>query len=757
MGPVAIVALGVLLWIVQRYLFIPNVALLFLLVLVGACLNGGLLATVSNVVLALAGTMVLYAQVGHLFAEGEWQIRLLTPLVSFPIAAASVFTMRRRIAAAAAAPILAERLLFQAIMASMHDAIVETDWKGIRDVNASFCRMTGFAREELIGAKAPFPFWPVEQYAAIAAALETSMRGQALDFELVLTRKNGERFPVLLSVSRILEARGAANRVLYSFRDITELKRTQEQLQERERTLAQAVDAARLGTWEYDLASKRMRWGGHFEALWGLKPGEFDGTIEGATSRVLPEDFARMKDAVAEARQARGAFNAELRVIWPNDSIHWMSVMGAFVFSEKGDVVRVTGVSHEITEQRNAQLLLAGQGEILEKIARRTPLQATRVSLVQMIEQILQGSRCSILTLLDNRKRFRVAAAPTLPAGFLRIVEGLEVGPGPSCCGTAASTGKRAVARDIQADPRWALGREMLLPFELRSCTSEPILAKDGRVMGTYAVYLRDARELNASELHVLEVAAQLAAIAIEQDREERELRDAKEAAEIANRTKDRFLNLLSHELRAPLTPILTVAQMLENDIRVPEELRGDVEMIRRNAEAEAQLVDELLDLVHGAGGEVPIEAEPGLRSAREFVRGGGAQRPASTAGKLAPAKKPRKILLVDDHADTAAALKRMLVSCGHEVVIAGNVAEAVEKGTAERFDLLLSDIGLPDGTGQELLQKLGPGRVIPAIALSGFGSAQDIERSLSAGFLVHLTKPVNFEKLQDAIERFTS
>src|SRR6202012_5316799 len=118
---------------------------------------------------------------------------------------------------------------------------------------------------------------------------------------------------------------------------------------------------------------------------------------------------------------------------------------------------------------------------------------------------------------------------------------------------------------------------------------------------------------------------------------------------------------------------------------------------------------------------------------AREFLQGIGAERPRSTAARKAePAKKPLKILLVEDHADTAEILKRMLVRRGHEVVIAGNVAEALEKGTTERFDLLLSDIGLPDGTGSELLQKLGPAHRIPAIALSGFGSQQDVQRSLA-------------------------
>ena len=261
-GPLVIVVLTAVLWLAQSHgRVVPNLAMFYLVVIVGVCLTGSVKSTAINTILSIGAIVMLYHEVGRLGLSGEPLVRLLVPVIAIIIGAAVVMTVRWRLAKALAAPMQAERLLFQAIMASMHDAIVETDWKGIRDVNDSFCRMTGFAREELIGAKAPFPFWPLEEYASIATALETSMRGRALDFELVLTRKHGGRFPVLLSVSRILDAKGAANRVLYSFREITELKRAQEQLRERERTLAQAIDAARMGTWDCDVASRRMRWG----------------------------------------------------------------------------------------------------------------------------------------------------------------------------------------------------------------------------------------------------------------------------------------------------------------------------------------------------------------------------------------------------------------------------------------------------------------------------------------------------------------
>jgi signal transduction histidine kinase/ActR/RegA family two-component response regulator len=112
------------------------------------------------------------------------------------------------------------------------------------------------------------------------------------------------------------------------------------------------------------------------------------------------------------------------------------------------------------------------------------------------------------------------------------------------------------------------------------------------------------------------------------------------------------------------------------------------------------------------------------------------------------------RILLVDDHQDTCAALEKLLVRRGHLVAATHNVRSAMEAAARNRFDLLISDIALPDGSGIELMRQLQAISKMPGIAISGFGNNGDIEKSLEAGFCEHLIKPVKLEKLEAAMER---
>jgi signal transduction histidine kinase/CheY-like chemotaxis protein len=115
---------------------------------------------------------------------------------------------------------------------------------------------------------------------------------------------------------------------------------------------------------------------------------------------------------------------------------------------------------------------------------------------------------------------------------------------------------------------------------------------------------------------------------------------------------------------------------------------------------------------------------------------------------------RPLRILLVDDHQDTCTALERLLVRRGHLVAAAHNVRSAMEAAARNSFDLLISDIALPDGTGTELMTYLHAISRIPGIAISGFGMNGDIEKSIEAGFAEHLVKPVKMENLEAAIDR---
>jgi PAS domain S-box-containing protein len=408
--------------------------------------------------------------------------------------------------------------------------------------------------------------------------------------------------------------------------------------------------------------------------------------------------------------------------------------------------------------------------------------------------------------------------------------------------------------------------------------------------------------------------AGLLAAHRAEVSRSEAEakLMASKEAAEAANQAKDRFLAVLSHELRTPLTPVLAAVSAAVNDPASSPELRDLCQMIGRNVELEARLIDDLLDVSRIGRGMLRLEPaiidahilirevaaicrddietaevelvlgldatahhievdparfqqvlwnlvknavkftppngrisvrthnatittgngrsrtaqrlvievsdtgsgiEPedlsrifvafeqgessrrrragglglGLAISRSVVEGHGGALRASSGGRdhgatftvelatvPAPApviavstpppaaSEPRKgldIVLVEDNKDTLFYLSLLLENAGHRVRTASTLAKAVETTEAGPFDLLLSDIELPDGTGLDLIRHLRASRTerIPAIAMSGFGSDDDVRLSLDAGFLAHLTKPVDFNRLQAEIARTIS
>jgi signal transduction histidine kinase/CheY-like chemotaxis protein len=117
-------------------------------------------------------------------------------------------------------------------------------------------------------------------------------------------------------------------------------------------------------------------------------------------------------------------------------------------------------------------------------------------------------------------------------------------------------------------------------------------------------------------------------------------------------------------------------------------------------------------------------------------------------------ARQALKILLVDDHHDTCAALEKLLARRGHLVAVSHDVQSAMDAAVRNKFDLLISDIALPDGTGMDLMNQLRAIANVPGIAISGFGNDGDIERSLQAGFSEHLIKPIKLDKLEAAIER---
>jgi CheY-like chemotaxis protein len=107
------------------------------------------------------------------------------------------------------------------------------------------------------------------------------------------------------------------------------------------------------------------------------------------------------------------------------------------------------------------------------------------------------------------------------------------------------------------------------------------------------------------------------------------------------------------------------------------------------------------------------------------------------------------RILVVEDHSDTLQALSRLLNHFGHEISVADGAQNALNIIDSKEFDVVLCDIALPDGSGYDVIAQAKRRRSVKAVALTGFGTSEDVERAKEAGFDFHLTKPVDFHELR--------
>ncbi len=411
------------------------------------------------------------------------------------------------------------------------------------------------------------------------------------------------------------------------------------------------------------------------------------------------------------------------------------------------------------------------------------------------------------------------------------------------------------------------------------------------------ALVAEDGRSCRAVVLDITDRKQAEALLAVRHKDEQARL-----AAEEANAAKDRFLAMLSHELRTPLTPVVAAMCMLQKQPQFDEHTREILQMVHRNVNLEARLIDDLLDLTRITRGKIELNRQPvdvrdvvrrtlevcqadleargvklevelseapclveadvarlqqvfwnllkngikftpsdgrvritcrpdqqsrvvvevidtgvgiepeamsrifnafeqaeqsrtrqfgglglGLTISKSLVElhggaievhsrgrskgatftvtlplvsGPNASEPvdaASPGTQQAPKKTAsnrHRLLLVEDHSDTVEMLEAILSSEGYMVHRAGDVASALELAAREAFDLLLSDLGLPDGSGIELMRELRRrGSKLPGIALSGYGQDHDVRQSLEAGFAAHVLKPVDIDRLLNVLQ----
>ena len=225
------------------------------------------------------------------------------------------------------------------------------------------------------------------------------------------------------------------------------------------------------------------------------------------------------ENAVAAARQGGAGHFQYLMRTATSGIPKWFDAVVTPITDVNGAVVQLLVISRDITERRREDTFRAAQHRVLEMIATGTPLPEVLDSLVRLVEEHADGMLCTVLLLDEDGTTVRHGAAPSMPPTYVQSINGLTIGPNTGSCGTAMYEARRVIVSDVLTDPLWANFRDIARQFGFRACWSTPIFSPQQRVLGSFAMYYNEPREPGDMELRLIETAADIARIAIEQQR----------------------------------------------------------------------------------------------------------------------------------------------------------------------------------------------------------------------------------------------
>ncbi|MFZ5861548.1 MAG: PAS domain S-box protein [Nitrospirota bacterium] len=416
-------------------------------------------------------------------------------------------------------------------------------------VNRAWREALGY-REEEVGALSLFDVIHPESRAHCMEAFQRVLSGQAVaNVEATFVTKAGRTIRVQGNANGRVGPDGVC--VTQSiFRDITERTRAdealttaQERLEElvRERTSQLAgANAALLesearvrGVIEHapdgivvaDAGGKILVVNGQTEALFGYRREEMIGrSVEMLLPERVREDHIGHRSQFAADPTTRPMGNGRTLSGRRNDGSEFPVEISLAPLPTAEGLLVMSSI-RDITERKRMERFQATQHQVQELIVTGGALPEILRTLALGIEEQNTAMVCSVLLLDEDGQHLLQGAAPHLPEAYNRAIDGVAIGPSVGSCGTAAYRGERVIVTDIATDPLWADYKDVALQHDLRACWSEPILSAGRHVLGSFAIYYREPKAPGAWELFLIERAARLAGIAIEQRRTEAALK----------------------------------------------------------------------------------------------------------------------------------------------------------------------------------------------------------------------------------------
>ncbi|AFZ45909.1 diguanylate cyclase with PAS/PAC and GAF sensors [Halothece sp. PCC 7418] len=331
--------------------------------------------------------------------------------------------------------------------------------------------------------------------------------------------------------------------------DVTEQKLIEQALQESEQKLQEITNAVPGAVHQYLIDRKGneqfLFMSEGIKRLYGITPQQVLDNPRLMWEVLDSETQSRLKSLVEYSATHLTPWDCEFEVTLADGEKKWIKGNSMPMQTENGIVWN--GILVDISQQKWQEQLLATQQEILEDLAEGNDLETIFTELIRLIEQQTQGLMGSILLL--KGKQLWHCGQSNLPTGYLKAINGIEIGKGVGSCGHTAACGELVIVADLETHPFWEDYQDLARTYGLKSCWSMPILSSNSDVLGTFALYSHTPRHPTPYEKDLISIASKVAALAIERKQQESLLEEKAEQKQLLTQVATRIRQSLDLQL----------------------------------------------------------------------------------------------------------------------------------------------------------------------------------------------------------------